>query len=781
MAACGIATDGVRLTHDTNLRVRVNHRRERDATFCVPELTITWKDQSYPTSRGPPARRNSASSERSKPASTSRATGYEREAFHEHRSRSPRSRYQGGYRDRDGEDYRSPDYNYSRSGSRSRSRSPRRNRSPRFGGPPSRDVMMEGLPLDLREEHIFYELSHVRRVSGLTSVKVVLDRQTGKSRQFGFLHFSSQAESAAFLQDNYPSIYFQSHESTNSTDRDFKVRISYCREREHPDQDALSNNDPEWECPICFSANFATRVGCRRCRSVRPAAPIERPRGPPVNRGESDISPESSPSQFLLFLGLESSVTEELLAKGAAKLYKSSATVPPSQDGTGKKVNSKVLSTTSDANLGAKDSSMKRVLLVKDRSTGESRRFGFVEYASIEDAQAAMVKFNSMERYTISSKPVSVNFIHSGVFVPVVDQGRGLEGWTFKPLNNPSLRLAYWDDRAYVSELKTSSDADEGHDAEERKRAADKRQRSSAADKEGLVKDAKDSDGKGKKRKPDPASSGSNKKQQSVPAHLTFWRDRHAELHGIDDSRPDEKKSPNDSSTEANPAATSTTDVPNVSNDSPHRSFADLSRKCCLLCSRQFKTDADVHKHERLSKLHRDNLGDVKLKTRALERLRNVTSSTLSGPGPNGAGDDGPAYRDRARERRAAFNQPKRPSTTTADSRPGTNPGASTSAAGESTSVEEKDDAATAAMAPSKGAALLGKMGWDGGSGLGAQGTGVLVPVATEMYAAGVGLGAQGGKLGDAVTEAGRNTKSDRGGFLERTKEKAKERFERMA
>ncbi len=71
-------------------------------------------------------------------------------------------------------------------------------------------------------------------------------------------------------------------------------------------------------------------------------------------------------------------------------------------------------------------------------------------------------------------------------------------------------------------------------------------------------------------------------------------------------------------------------------------------------------------------------------------------------------------------------------------------------------------------------------MGWSAGEGLGAQGTGVTVPVATDMYVQGVGLGAQGGKVGDALDEAGRNTRSGYEGFAERTREKAKERFEKL-
>ena len=130
--------------------------------------------------------------------------------------------------------------------------------------------------------------------------------------------------------------------------------------------------------------------------------------------------------------------------------------------------------------------------------------------------------------------------------------------------------------------------------------------------------------------------------------------------------------------------------------------------------------------------------------------------------------EDTPEYRDRAKERRAAFGASKRvslPMKKAASSQP-------------STGTDAPEDGSP--PAPSKGASLLGKMGWAAGEGLGAQGKGMTAPIATEMYVQGVGLGAQGGKMGDAVEEAERNTKGGYEGFLERTKDKAKERFERL-
>lgn len=127
------------------------------------------------------------------------------------------------------------------------------------------------------------------------------------------------------------------------------------------------------------------------------------------------------------------------------------------------------------------------------------------------------------------------------------------------------------------------------------------------------------------------------------------------------------------------------------------------------------------------------------------------------------------AYRDRAKERRQAFNQPKQPAAQ--HNRAPKVPGA-----GNSSKKEEEETPPV----PSKGAALLGKMGWTAGEGLGAQGTGRTDAIITELYSQGVGLGAQGGKLGDAAEEAHRQTKGSYADFLSKAKDKAKERYESL-
>ena len=103
-----------------------------------------------------------------------------------------------------------------------------------------------------------------------------------------------------------------------------------------------------------------------------------------LNSGDSDVSPDGTPSQFLLIRNLEPTVTEDLLARGVTKLYKPTRKSSPPADSASRKNNAKIASTTGDANLGAKDGSLRRVLLVRDRRSNESWRYGFAEFATID-------------------------------------------------------------------------------------------------------------------------------------------------------------------------------------------------------------------------------------------------------------------------------------------------------------------------------------------------------------------------------------------------------------
>lgn len=106
---------------------------------------------------------------------------------------------------------------------------------------------------------------------------------------------------------------------------------------------------------------------------------------------------------------------------------------------------------------------------------------------------------------------MTADYIHAGVFVPVLNQPMDVESFTFSPLSNPATKLMYWDEEAYASELIVSPgspkpDAGDNHG----RSAAD--EAAAAAEGEGLVKSGKDVEAKIKKRKAESNTSAKPKK-----------------------------------------------------------------------------------------------------------------------------------------------------------------------------------------------------------------------------------------------------------------------------
>ena len=124
-----------------------------------------------------------------------------------------------------------------------------------------------------------------------------------------------------------------------------------------------------------------------------------------------------------------------------------------------------------------------------------------------------MVRFNSFEKFTISSKPVTASYIHAGVFIPVFNTDSANGRFTFSPLGNNATKLAYWDEDAYVNELLISVPTED-----KVKKTNEARSRSAldkaaiAAEKEGLLAPGKEMDAKAKKRKADATAAAKQKK-----------------------------------------------------------------------------------------------------------------------------------------------------------------------------------------------------------------------------------------------------------------------------
>lgn len=542
----------------------------------------------------------------------------------------------------------------------------------------------------------------------------------------------------------------------------------------------------------------------------------------PKLTGETDECPQQFPSQYLVIRGFEPSINEERFAGGVKKLYVEVKPEPKRE--TQNKLKS-TAPTANTASLGAKPDSLRRVFLVRDKQTDEAMRYGFAEFATLEDAQGAIAKFKAAPNMTIFSKPVSVAFIHAGVFIP--HTGRITEEnsqYIFNPIYNKDIFLKYWDSRVYPSILRVSEDPVEQQHNYDNTDSPDKAG-GSVTDEVTTVQDAS-----GKKIKKFKLGQTAAKPAVVMGPQLQMWAKKRAELAGaararVDDSvesspAPSERVSSskrrtkdtytsfgypetlscilcmrkfdslvalrdhealnkehqiNRANEERRSAAADklramgkkprliTFRVGSASrqaSDKIYTSYADKDSMHCLICQRKFTKPAMLSLHERESEMHRLNLTDQSNIDRAISQLARMGKTPRRMVPKN----KGSQYRDRARERRQVYNQPNAPRRKAP---------LDSTAASAAKEVEKP-------AAPSKGAALLGKMGWTAGEGLGAERAGRTDVIATDVYAAGVGLGAEGGKIGDAATEAARKTKGDYSDFIEVTRNKARERYEKL-
>ncbi|KAK1833150.1 hypothetical protein QBC39DRAFT_346966 [Podospora conica] len=676
-------------------------------------------------------------------------------------------------------------------------------------------------------------------------VKLARLRHDHNGRRIAVVEFHRRSDAEAFMDKYYPEVSFPLENSRGPDSEAMNFGVSFNR-RDEPDAPRESTREGEdWECTNCGSVNYPHRAVCFRCKVDRPeddgyGQDFAAFAGP-ILTGETDEDPQQVPSQYLVVRGLDRSVTEQVLSHGIMKLFVDK-TAEPARESTTFKLKS-TAPTTGTAGLGAQPGTLRRVFLMRDRRSNESWRYGFAEFATVDDARAALAKFRASSRFTIASKPVAVAFIHTGVFVPAPDADPAANpNFSFTPIYNRTLRLKYWDDRAYPSVLVVTSDPSLDAPSPEK---------SGANDEAGKARNALGA--KKSKKDKEPAAV-------AMMPQMQMWAQKSAELHGIkkkkladsttgeqtdllsiapiqredlEDLQPDGPLNPHktdkylsyadwdtltcllcnwqvppldaitekgyspyrredllidhevrvhnhyrDPSTTASAASklsalgkTPRTIIrrqPRLRSAIPpvYLSYADLATRRCHLCRRSFKHTQTIWRHEQESELHRRLLADPANKARAAAELadKGKTPTTMIPDGKTTAQQN--RYRDRAQERRRAFRQPTRPK-----------------AAG--TGEKRKEPAETVEETPaakkSKGAGMLAKMGWAGaGAGLGAEGTGRTEAIATEVYAPGVGLGAEGARLGDAAEEAARKTRGGFAGFVEKTRDRARERFERL-
>ncbi|XDG07924.1 hypothetical protein ABKA04_007539 [Annulohypoxylon sp. FPYF3050] len=526
-------------------------------------------------------------------------------------------------------------------------------RRSRFGRP-YHTLKLDDIPDRMSSQEIDAIMRDMGAV-GLVEVRIKSDDRSGTRRAYGFAEFRSEDDAVEFLERYYPNL-----DIVTSYGSSIRIPIEYSRERRH-----ISNPD-DWKCTMCHFENFSRRATCKQCKAPRSS---ENAADMKLD-GKSDECLQQMPSQFLVIRDLAPSVSETMLASEVKKLYVSREDEPKQSSATPNKLKSTApIGNTSG--LGAKPGSLVRVFMIRDKYSDISCNYGFAEFSTLDDARAAMAKYAASPQFTIASKPITVAFIHSGVFIPYLRpiQEEELYANEFTVFNEN-----LYEDKTQPSEQQAKSDADRPAGKDSKKRKAEK----------DLV-----------------APNG--KKVIAMAPQLQKWANKHAELHG-----PKESNSGGDPVDNKAPATGSNAIGPTSSN-------APVGRK--------FKNEPSLRRHEHKSDMHKANLDNESLINKAVKDLKALGMEPTSN------------YRDRAKERRMAHNQPSKPKP----------------------------------HLPRKNVQLAKD------SGPAAE-----MPPAKPTISKGVGLGAQGGKIGDATEEATRATKNDYADFVSKAKDKARERYEQM-
>lgn len=463
-------------------------------------------------------------------------------------------------------------------------------------------------------------------------------------------------------------------------------------------------------------------------------APVE----PPPANGEQDAK---NPTEwhYLLVRNLKKSTTEVVFSKGLEKLNK-----------------------TQHSNDGSTPGGLRRVLIIRDKISNKSMGFGFAEYHDVADAKAALrVAKELAEKLTISSNAIDVSFPNRAVFYPA-DLGKAKTKEKYVILSRRGgddphyYRHQYRDERYYATELIVNEQPPSTEapkvEAVENSLVSAKRPQYMAED-PGFIDSEQNTGGPNKKRK---TTSSLTSRIATPPWQQTRDMQSRLESEEAAQSQP----------ASAVVGAISAPPQPVVSDQQTF--IVDSSeKKCCFLCKCEFSEKGTPQRHLKGSSMHAQKLKDDNAKAEGYQRLKKagfgvdatiklLLSPVCSDPPPSAAER---SYRDRAAERR----QSEKISVPLEASKR-----AALSSTAPLTSSPEPAD--------SFGKRNLKAQGWIEGEGLGKV-PGVKAPIEAVFYAAGVGLGHEGGKKGNAAEEAARMTRDEPGEYQRKGLEMARQRL----
>ncbi|KAG0662138.1 hypothetical protein C6P46_003531 [Rhodotorula mucilaginosa] len=274
---------------------------------------------------------------------------------------------------------------------------PRSSKAPELE-PPSASVILLGLPERVNDVSLRNFLEDMG--ASIDSTTVIMDRQTGLSKRFGFAKFSSVEHARSFVEPNFPSIPWRERAGPGPDDG-MRIKINY------------SQKTGGWRDDQGASARLSEDQ-----RSTTGAVS----QGFYMNDGTRDIG--TTPGSILLLRGLDPLTTEAEIATALSRI--------------GGRASQEIVAR----------GGLKKVMLVKDRASRSSWGFAFVQLADTRLATDVLASaFNPQFHPTgfrIRNAVVAASFSHENSFIPLYSPSP----WSFR--GDGGAQLAYWDDKGFA-------------------------------------------------------------------------------------------------------------------------------------------------------------------------------------------------------------------------------------------------------------------------------------------------------------------------------------------
>lgn len=194
--------------------------------------------------------------------------------------------------------------------------------------------------------------------ASVDSTTVIIDRQTGLSKRYGFAKFSSVEHARAFVEPNFPTVSWKERVGMGPDDG-LKIKINYSQKtggwREDQGAGARLTEDQR----KAAGTSLLERSQSEDMLCLIPSFPTEASAAPQsfyVNDGTRDVG--TSPTQILLLRGLDPLSDEEEIVQALGAI--------PSRAGT-----------------EIKQGGVKKVMITKDRASRSSWGYAFVQFSDV--------------------------------------------------------------------------------------------------------------------------------------------------------------------------------------------------------------------------------------------------------------------------------------------------------------------------------------------------------------------------------------------------------------